>query len=60
MGEKDVFLRCFSDVFSAKKMLGEFFLQRLKHQRLDWGRDGLHFHDSPEDKTGIALRFCSP
>ena len=38
----------------------ESFLQLVSLQRLDWGRDGLHFHDSPEDgnqgKQPVNLR----
>ena len=37
----------FSDVFFFFPR--ENCLQLVSLQRLDWGRDGLHFHDSPED-----------
>lgn len=48
----------FSDIIFFPR---ESFLQLVSLQRLDWGRDGLHFHDSPEDgnqgKQPVNLNF---
>ena len=43
--EKTCVFRCFPICFFRR----ESFLPLFSLQRLDWGRDGLHFHDSPED-----------